>query len=1803
MAVKKENLTVEVVLDSKGAVKEFRHLNKEILSVGGGVDKMAGATRGGEKALGSYSASAKSATAATDQYYASVLQANEAGLVMQQTQGNIAQQNAGISSSFTALSSSISSVVDMYNLFTSPESLARISKMARVAALFADVKGFDKTADSLRRVSDQTLEFSVSGREAEMVIDAQINKYADLDRTLEGVKDGIDGLLLGTGLLAAVPFSGALATQTKAAVDLGSALYKTSGSFAASSKESAAFVANLGNFKTAGKEAVDFLASGFGRIRDVVPLVAKDMMTLGGQARNVGEIAKTVSKAGFLSMAEASLTAGTAFGALGAVLTSFDSTGAKVTGTILVIAAALTGAFGVAVNMALGFVGRLIESLGDKMISAMEQFEAKALKLQMVMQQFTFTVKGFNKVYGSEAVGSLKMWEQALEDTVETTTFARDETAKAIKLLVAEGKTLGLSVQDTTQLFEKSKDIAAATGNTLDDVINRLIAGLAGNSQAVLALGINTSETALNQLELVKATGKTVSALSDQDKIMARLQEVFVATKPIAGAAAAAVGTVAGAYAILEKRLNEVQAKLGEQGTFTTLYLTAFSKIAGAFLALPPSVIDAVGALQDFFGVVFKIGGVIIQYTLTIVALTTAYSLLTAAVAKYALIQAGLTSVFGFIGTALGVQTVQVTTLTAVWTNLGIVLRGSVLVAFQYIGTALLAFAKGIGAALIAIAPLALKIGAIVVAIVALIEGFKVLEEETGIFREIGQSIASAFSAIGVAVLGTSVKVDSSLGLMTKAVRVLTAVGAGAAAFIASSILLVNESILRLFQLVTSFSDTLSGFFGNAADWAAEKINKLSMVAAKSGVVIASLGTQSAFASDEFNKSAKESEAYKITLEALAKASANLADKQRELAVAQASGNTEAAMLLEKQILGLQVAASKEGEEREKLVTQFIQAQVGIQKAFSDGVKAADKQALEARKQMLSGLNDESSVKELIKVRKELEGRDIRDQILKFKVLADESGASEVIAKLEKNLVQLENSIEEGEWSKFREELSKEQIERSAQAVKSLNDVFESTSATLIKSRADLKAFKDESSDREAELNAQLEIIEQRKNEAVFFGQNVALAIRQAEIAERNARENYEVVTALQLAKDIRQADLNAAKMAADFATEQAKANEAGFEAALQQGMSLAEIHQRQLQIELDGIEAKREALRLSGALSSEAEYQLDVASKLAQQKSAQTAPSAIQNVAGAVTDAVGSASPVGGFMAAAEAIVGAIQKLIDFIPNILNAVTRIFTSLADLPIAIMKAIQNLISGIGKFISTFIPNLIQAIPQIISDLLTAVFETFPALVQDLVQSLPSLIDGFLERVPDLISRFVEGLVSSSDTIALGLVGGIIQNLPKFFSAFVMFMPRLYIALAQGVITGIMNGLKNLWKNLTGLFSGVFPSLGKGIGAGVVSGIQDNLQKISGATAQLFQVGEDSEAAQKAQDTVKAIQAEAANIGRTIWEKFKELVLQFWGWIKSIGGAIWDGLVALAKGQWDFLLSMGRAIWEGLKSMTAVSLQFAKDIGIAIWDSLKATALLGWNFIKDIGSTIWESFKLLFTNPGEAVKTFAKGIWDAFSALLTGGMKIFENLGGGLGRAVMNAVGGIFDGAKKLFDLDIEGLKSAFSGIGDSLMSPLKTVIDGFKGSINKFIDILNGLKIPEVGWSISAGRLGSWSGTLFPGVDLIPGPNIPRFAQGGLVEGIGYGDTVDAKVAPGEFVMRREAVRGYGEDLMQRLNSGTANMQGSQNLHVEIRAVTIQTTQAMDGDFVKNKVVPTLREEILKASQRGEFVLAKKGIR
>ena len=579
---------------------------------------------------------------------------------------------------------------------------------------------------------------------------------------------------------------------------------------------------------------------------------------------------------------------------------------------------------------------------------------------------------------------------------------------------------------------------------------------------------------------------------------------------------------------------------------------------------------------------------------------------------------------------------------------------------------------------------------------------------------------------------------------------------------------------------------------------------------------------------------------------------------------------------------------------------------------------------------------------------------------------------------------------------------------------------------------------------------------------------------------------------------------------------------------------------------------------------------------------------------------ASGATGMIAGGASMIGAVVAAINTLLDLIPNMLNSIAGIFNKITDFPETLFNAFQGVFDSMVRFVSDFIPKLVESIFKSITQ------------IKDFANNIANAITDLADKLPDIISNLIEKFPD--------MIVSLIENLAK---AWLKILVAIYIKIPIAIIKGIISGISKLWEGIKRLFAG--KSFLPKIKVDTTDVAKKIGSQLSGVSGRLFNVKDLTDAAK---DPVKAMSGMVENSFR----KGADWIKRAWMWVyEKIIQPIFEGLKAVWMFVWDKII---QPIFEGLKA-----------VWMFIWDKILKPVIDAYkavfNWINDnIFKPIINAYKAVFNWINDNIfKPFIDGImsvfvWindniiapisEAFMAvfafidekviqpLLSVGQKIAQPIIDAF-KGIMSIFNSIGDALKSLFKLDFSGLKEAMSEVfskgGELVKNAFKGVVNPIIQMFNGLIDLMNALVIPGVSWSVSAGRLGSWSGTLFDDIDLLPGTikRLQTLADGGIVKSngspiSGFGtDTVPAMLTPGEFVMSRPAVQTIGLDNLRAMNNGSS-LGGSNTYNMSFE-INVDAKTTMDEGYIRGTLIPRMSEELKRASLDGKFVLSQKGIR
>lgn len=613
---------------------------------------------------------------------------------------------------------------------------------------------------------------------------------------------------------------------------------------------------------------------------------------------------------------------------------------------------------------------------------------------------------------------------------------------------------------------------------------------------------------------------------------------------------------------------------------------------------------------------------------------------------------------------------------------------------------------------------------------------------------------------------------------------------------------------------------------------------------------------------------------------------------------------------------------------------------------------------------------------------------------------------------------------------------------------------------------------------------------------------------------------------------------------------------------------------------------------------------------------------------------------------------------------NISSAIPKIVDSVISLVVvegpkligsllgAFLSLVSSLIEKLPDIVTAFITYFLLNVPKIAIGLLKAVIIGIPKIIIALAKALPALIPAILTGLKEAflgLKSEVEGLFGD------GIKSGLQQSMQGFTALGSGVASQLFSVAdiaaeagaekkaeelgnsirqaakdAVGIFDRIWNALKRIWSEYIFPFFDTFiiqPLLAVWEFAKVA------FQAIIKAFEFLWEVAKVVfnfiiKSFETVFDFAKVIFKEIWQGLSFVWSEyifpaFQVFVINplvaVWNLAKIVFEVIiksFEGMWSVMKVIFDGVLKVFAAMWssiplifDGIINSFTLAWEGAKKIFSALWDAAKvifnapiAAFQAIWNFASTVFENPIAAFKQLWTdfkNIGQSIQDslgkVGAAIWSAIKSQIDSAGNVFSSIGSNIGSAIANAVNSVINSLKSAFtNLN---LGDAATKAGNAIAAPLRGVFDFMKSGINSFIDVLNALRLPEV--KVSEKVFGkSFSFTLIPDMDLIPG-TIAKFARGGEVGGSGFGDIVPAMLTPGEFVVSRPAVNKIGTSALQSINKGLMP-QGDTNISLSL---TLNSSERIDANYVRDKLMPAIKEELRKESRRGGYIIAASGVR
>lgn len=260
-------------------------------------------------------------------------------------------------------------------------------------------------------------------------------------------------------------------------------------------------------------------------------------------------------------------------------------------------------------KMSLGVTAPLA-GVGALAISAASDLNESLNKIGVVFGDNAATIEKWSKT----AATSLGMsQQQALE---ASGTFGN--------LFMSMGLGQSAAVEMSTGLVQLAADLASFNNIDPTEALEKLRAGIVGETEPLRTLGVNLSAAAVEAKALELGLAATAQELTDSDKATARYALIMEQTKLAQGDFARTSDSLANSQRILKAQLADAAAALGQQLLpYALSAVQAISRLVGWFSALSPQMQQmtvvaaaaaaAIGPLSVALGTLLSVVGALLS--------------------------------------------------------------------------------------------------------------------------------------------------------------------------------------------------------------------------------------------------------------------------------------------------------------------------------------------------------------------------------------------------------------------------------------------------------------------------------------------------------------------------------------------------------------------------------------------------------------------------------------------------------------------------------------------------------------------------------------------------------------------------------------------------------------------------------------------------------------------------------------------------------------------------------------------------------------------------------------------------------------------------------------------------------------------------------------------------------------------------------------------------------------------------------------------------------------------------------------
>ena len=399
----------------------------------------------------------------------------------------------------------------------------------------------------------------------------------------------------------------------------------------------------------------------------------------------------------------------------------------------------------------------------------------------------------------------------------------------------------------------------------------------------------------------------------------------------------------------------------------------------------------------------------------------------------------------------------------------------------------------------------------------------------------------------------------------------------------------------------------------------------------------------------------------------------------------------------------------------------------------------------------------------------------------------------------------------------------------------------------------------------------------------------------------------------------------------------------------------------------------------------------------------------------------------------------GAAQQMADTqLDNLQGQLTLLKSALEGLAISfgqlLMPALKSIVGAVQKVVD-WLNSLDEGTKKVIVTVALVAGALGPVLI--VVGKVISAVGTIMTIVPK-----IAGVINTVKTAFMALNATMLANPIVLIVAAIVALIAIFVVL-WNKCEGFRNFWKGLWEGIKNIVSTVVEAL-KGFFTGVIDFVKNNWQGLL-----LMLVNPFAGAFKLLYDNCEGFR----NFINGILEKIKTALTNAWTAITTGIQTAWNAISSFFTTIWEGIKNIFSTVLEAIETAITTYINAYKTVITTVFNAIKTVVTTVWNAIKTAIDTVLNTIKTAMTTAWNAIKTTVTTVVNAIKTVITTVWNAIKTAITTVMNTIKSTISSIWNGIKSTISGIVNGIKSTVSTVFNNMLSAIKNTVGKIASSI------------------------------------------------------------------------------------------------------------------------------------------------------